>query len=179
MLASRIALGTALAASLGMGGIACAKDVQSEVAVGATVATKNVPFSVYLPLTHTAELEQFLRDVVNPSKSTYHQWLSPAQFKAAYGPSADSVAQVKAALAAAGMTVSAEHTRSLEVEGSAAAVQAMFAMPSPDGAPMFRPAMSAISRSKAMRQRLLSSRRSARMSSASNRMSTTASIRAS
>ncbi|MGB8843646.1 MAG: protease pro-enzyme activation domain-containing protein, partial [Aliidongia sp.] len=69
----------------------------------------------------------FLADSVNPAKpDTYHHWLTPAQFKAAYGPSASTVAQVKAELAAAGMTVTAEHTQDLEVTGSAQAVQSMF-----------------------------------------------------
>ncbi|MEI9982130.1 MAG: protease pro-enzyme activation domain-containing protein [Aliidongia sp.] len=128
MSVSRIALGVAVAASLGFAGVGAAAAAEKEVALGATTAAKTVRFSVYLPLTHTAELEQFLRDAANPSKPTYHQWLSPAQFKALYGPDAGAVAQAKAALAAAGMTVSAEHTRSLEVESSAASAQAMFGM---------------------------------------------------
>jgi subtilase family serine protease len=124
MLVSRIALGTALAVSLGM---ASANAAVTEVSVGAPAATTAVPFRVFFPLTNTAKLEQFLADSVNPAKpDTYHHWLTPAQFKAAYGPSASTVAQVKAELAAAGMTVTAEHTQDLEVTGPAQAVQSMF-----------------------------------------------------
>jgi subtilase family serine protease len=123
MFVSRIALGAALTVSLGLGSVGSAWALDKEIAVGAPAATKSVPFQVYFPLSHTAQLEQFLRDVVNPESSSYHHWLSPAQFKAAYGPDQNAVAQVKAALAAAGMTVKAEHTQSLEVEGAAAGVQ--------------------------------------------------------
>jgi len=102
---------------------------ENEIAVGAPAAAAEIPFSVHFPLTHTAQLERFLADVVDPSKpDVYHHWLSPAQFKAAYGPDQDAVAQVKAALAAAGMKVVAEHTQSLEVRGPASAVQSLFSV---------------------------------------------------
>ncbi|MEA2754118.1 MAG: hypothetical protein QOJ54_407 [Aliidongia sp.] len=124
MLVSRIALGAALATSLGM---ASANAAQPEVSVGAPAANTAVPFSVFFPLTNTAKLEQFLADSVNPAKpDVYHHWLTPAQFKAAYGPSPSSVAKIKAELAAAGMTVTAEHTQSLEVTGPAQTIQSMF-----------------------------------------------------
>jgi subtilase family serine protease len=124
MLVSRVALGAALALSLG---IESAGAATTETSLGATPATQSVPFQVYLPLTNTAKLDQFLADVVNPAKTdVYHHWLTPAQFKAAYGPSAASIATVKAELAKAGMTVTAEHTQSLEVAGPASAIESMF-----------------------------------------------------
>jgi subtilase family serine protease len=99
----------------------------SEISMGSPAATASIPFSVHFPLTHTAQLEQFLADVVDPTKpEVFHHWLTPAQFKAAYGPDRNAVAKVKAALAAAGMEVTAEHTQSLEVRGRAGAVQSMF-----------------------------------------------------
>src|SRR5271170_3883386 len=99
----------------------------SEISMGTPAATASIPFSVHFPLTHTAQLEQFLADVVDPTKpAVYHHWLTPAQFKAAYGPDPNAVAKVKAALIAAGMEVTAEHTQSLEVRGPASAVQSMF-----------------------------------------------------
>lgn len=124
MVVSRSAL---LGVLLGMGIAGTAIAAPAEISVGATAPATSVPFTVYFPLTHTAQLQQFLADVVDPTKpQTYHHWLTPAQFKAAYGPDPNAVAQVEAALAAAGMSVTAEHSQSLEVEGPASAVQAMF-----------------------------------------------------
>ncbi len=128
MSVSRIALGVAIAASLGVVGVSSAVAATKEVDVGATPAAKTVPFSVYLPLRNTAALNKFLHDVQDPKSASYHQWMTPAQFKAAYGPDATAVAQAKAALEAAGLKVTVEHTRSLEVEGSATSVQSAFSM---------------------------------------------------
>jgi subtilase family serine protease len=127
MLVSRLVLGIALATALGLASIGNARAAASEISMGSPAPATGVPFSVYFPLTHTAQLQQFLADVVDPTKpAVYHHWLTPAQFKAAYGADPNAVAQVKAALAAAGMAVTAEHTQSLEVQGPASAVQAMF-----------------------------------------------------
>ena len=84
-------------------------------------------FSVYLPLTHTDALEQLLRDQIDSSSTNYHHWLTPAQFKAQFGPSASDVAKVKAALQAGGYTVVDEKAQSLDIEGPVRAVEGMFA----------------------------------------------------
>ena len=128
MRASLTALTAALGIAVGLGSVGNATAMTKEVDLGRTPAVKSVPFTVYLPLRNKATLEQFLRDVQNPASGVYHHWLTPGQFKDAYGPDAASVAQAKAALAAAGFTVTAEHTRSLEVTGSAAAVQSAFSI---------------------------------------------------
>src|ERR1700677_2584246 len=83
-------------------------------------------FSIYLPLTHTDVLEQLLSNQTNPSSSSYHQWLTQAEFKAQFGPDGSDVAKVTAALLGAGFTVTAEHSQSLEVEGPVSAVNQMF-----------------------------------------------------
>jgi subtilase family serine protease len=85
-----------------------------------------VHFYVYLPLTHQEALEQLLSAQTDSTSPAYHQWLTPAQFKAQFGPSPADVAKVRAALQAAGFTVIAEHTQNLEVEGTVRAVEAMF-----------------------------------------------------
>ena len=123
MSVSRIALAAALAASLGMGS---AWAVTKEVDLGAPAAADSVPFTVYFKLTNVAQLEQLLHNQTDPSSSLYHHWLTPAQFKAQFGADPNAVAQVKAELAAAGMTVTAEHGQSLEFAGAAGAVQAKF-----------------------------------------------------
>jgi subtilase family serine protease len=83
-------------------------------------------FNVYLPLTHTDALAQLLSDQTEPTSSRYHQWLTPAQFKAQFGPNPSDVARVTAALLAEGFTITAEHTQSLEVQGPVLSVNRMF-----------------------------------------------------
>ncbi len=95
--------------------------------LGAADPTAVAHFNVYLPLTHQDTLEQLLRDQTDPASSSYHQWLTPAQFKTQFGPSRSDVAKVTAKLQAAGFTVVSEKTQSLEVEGPVWAVEKMFA----------------------------------------------------
>ena len=128
MSVSRIALGVAIAASLGVVAVSSAIAATNEVDVGATAAGKAVQFNVYLPLRNTNGLEKFLRDVQDPKSASYHHWMTPDQFKAAYGPDSATISQARAALEASGMKVIATHTRSLDVEGAASAVQSAFSM---------------------------------------------------
>jgi|GEM_PF-369278 subtilase family serine protease len=124
MAASRIALAAALAVLFGT---ASAGAAESEISAGPPAADKTVPFRVFFPLTNKAALEQFLADAVNPAKpDVYHHWLTPAQFKDAYGPAPSSVAAVEAELTRAGMTVTARHTQDLEVAGPAHSIESMF-----------------------------------------------------
>jgi subtilase family serine protease len=83
-------------------------------------------FSVYLPLTHTDQLEKLLQDQTDVTSSSYHKWLTPAQFKQQFGPSASDLAHVKSLLQAQGFTVVAEHTQNIEVEGPVSAVEKTF-----------------------------------------------------
>ncbi len=94
--------------------------------IGAADQNAVARFNVYLPLTHTDALEQLLSQQTDQSSPNYHQWLTPAQFKAQFGPSSSDVAKVTGALLAAGFTITAEHTQSLEVEGPVSAVEKMF-----------------------------------------------------
>src|SRR3569833_3577301 len=83
-------------------------------------------FSVYLPLTHTSALEQLLSEQTDSTSSHYHKWLTPAEFKQRFGPSQTAFASARASLESAGLTVVAEHTQSLTVQGSVAAVERLF-----------------------------------------------------
>jgi subtilase family serine protease len=83
-------------------------------------------FNVYLPLTHSAALEQLLQGQTDSTSPNYHQWLTPAQFKRQFGPSAADVARTKALLQAEGFTIVSEKTQSLEVEGAVSNVERMF-----------------------------------------------------
>lgn len=83
-------------------------------------------FNVYLPLTNRTALEQLLRDQTDSTSPKYHKWLTPAQFKAQFGPSRSDMAKVTAGLKAAGFTVVGEKTQNLEVEGSVSLVERTF-----------------------------------------------------
>jgi subtilase family serine protease len=83
-------------------------------------------FNVYLPLTNRTALEQLLRDQTDSTSPKYHQWLTPAKFKAQFGPSREDVAKVTAAMKAAGFTIVGEKTQNIEFEGSVAAIEKAF-----------------------------------------------------
>jgi subtilase family serine protease len=83
-------------------------------------------FSVYLPLTHTDQLETLLQAQTDATSPSYHQWLTPAQFKQQFGPSPSDMAHVKSMLQAQGFTIVAEHTQNIEVEGPVSAVETTF-----------------------------------------------------
>ena len=52
-----------------------------------------------------AGLEHLLGDLQDPASPRYHQWLTPEQFGAAFGPRPEEIAQVTSWLAGAGFTV--------------------------------------------------------------------------
>ncbi len=125
---TRLALATAacaLTAALApVGVMAAAND--------ATVLGKADPnsianFNVFLPLSHQDKLDALLSGLTDPQSASYHQFLTPAQFKAQFGPSRATIDQAKAILSAAGLTVTAEKTQSLSVQGPVAKVQKFLA----------------------------------------------------
>jgi subtilase family serine protease len=95
--------------------------------LGAADPSASTHFSIYFPLTNKAELEQLVTDQTNSSSPNFHKWLTPAEFKAKFGPKPAEIAKVKRRLESAGFTVTAEHTQSIEVEGSVGAVEKLFA----------------------------------------------------
>src|SRR5665213_3929868 len=66
-----------------------APQVQS---MGAADQNTVAHFSIYLPLTHTDALERLLQAQTDSTSSSYHHWLTPAQFKQQFGPSRADVA---------------------------------------------------------------------------------------
>jgi len=54
---------------------------------GRMPASQTMRFSVVLALRHAPELENFLRDVYDPSSSNYRHFLTPEEFTARFGPS--------------------------------------------------------------------------------------------
>ena len=91
--------------------------IEKDAVVAPATPTDPVGFEVYLPLRNQAALEALLKAQQTPGSPQFHQWLTPAQFGAQFGPSAASLANVKAALTAAGLTVTATHTQAVHVAG--------------------------------------------------------------
>jgi kumamolisin len=80
-------------------------------------------FALSLPLRNVGALNAFIASTVDPTSRTYRQFLTPAQFTAAYGPTADSVAQVTAFLAANGIAVGSVSSNRVLVTASATNAQ--------------------------------------------------------
>ena len=69
--------------------------------VVAIAPSASVDFEVFLPLRNKPALETLLKAQTTPGSASYHQWLTPAQFGAQFGPSAASFANVRAAVVSA------------------------------------------------------------------------------
>jgi subtilase family serine protease len=83
-------------------------------------------FNVFLPLTHTDALEKLLQAQTDSTSASYHQWLTPAQFKQQFGPKPADVARTKELLQSEGFTIVSEKTQSIEVEGPVANTERLF-----------------------------------------------------
>lgn len=102
--------------------------VEATSTVSAVSPSDTVKFEVYLPLRNSGVLDALLKAQQTPGSSDYHKWLSPAQFGAQFGPTAQAMADTAASLKAQGLTVTATHTRSLTVMGGADVVQRAFGL---------------------------------------------------
>ena len=94
--------------------------------LSAAAAAAPVTFDVKLPLRKSDELDALVAAQSDRNSPTYHHYLTTAQFKAAYGPTADTIATAIASLKAQGFTVSSEGAQLLHVSGSATAVSQAF-----------------------------------------------------
>ena len=105
---------------------------------GGAIDVGPAPSSQRLSLTLTlapseaqnASLDQFLAAVTTPSSASYHQWLTPRQFAASYGASADKIAAATAWLQARGLSVDAVSPSGmrLSVSGSLSQIEPAFAV---------------------------------------------------
>ena len=92
------------------------------------------PMQITLRLALTAEqsaaLDKLLADQINPASSSFHQWLTPAQYGASFGASDDQLSAITTWVQSQGLTVdsvSPSRTR-LTVSGTAAQIQTAFAL---------------------------------------------------
>jgi subtilase family serine protease len=65
-------------------------------------APSGVRIYVHLPLRNSTQLDQLIQQQSTKDSPQYHQWLTPAQFRASYGPTASSLVTVASALSAQG-----------------------------------------------------------------------------
>ena len=118
MTRNNLLLWTALATASAIAPAALAgPKIEAGAVVAPAAATDPVGIEVYLPLRNQAALNALLTAQQTPGSPQYHQWLTPAQFGAQFGPTAASLANVKAALTAAGLTVTATRAQSVHVTG--------------------------------------------------------------
>jgi subtilase family serine protease len=93
---------------------------------GAAPSSTKVDLDVYLTGRDPNGLAAYAAAVSNPKSSSYHQYLTPAQQNARFGPTAAQVSAVRSWLAGAGLKVTAATEQYLTATGNAAAVHAAF-----------------------------------------------------
>jgi subtilase family serine protease len=104
-------------------------DSAGTVEVGAPSAAAPVTAKVYLaPQGGLDALKASALAVSTPGSATYHQFVTPDQYRSQFGPTADEVATVESYLASAGLAVTGVETsnRYIAVAGTVAAAQQAF-----------------------------------------------------
>jgi fibronectin type 3 domain-containing protein len=96
--------------------------------LGVVASSQPMALALVLPIRNEDELSATLRDLYSPTSPSYHQFLSPAQFTADYGPTAEQYAAVEQFAKANGLTVTGTHSNRLvlDVAGSAGAFEKAF-----------------------------------------------------
>jgi subtilase family serine protease len=108
--------------SFGLSSALSANAQRKATVVSEVTASESVTFELYIPLSNKAALEQLLADQQTATSAQYHQWLTPAQIQARFGPSAATLAAVTQEQVAYGLTVKQVSPQLLQVTGPAAAV---------------------------------------------------------
>lgn len=103
--------------------------IAREAAQGAPLdGNTELTLSVAMPLRNAEALEQTLLDLYDPNSAQYGKYLSPSEFAARHHPTADEVAEVRAALVERGLSPEQKaHGCLLMVHGRAADVEDAFA----------------------------------------------------
>jgi subtilase family serine protease len=100
--------------------------VENAVVDATAPAEQAVQFNIYLPLRDRAGAEELLTQLHTQGSALFHQWLTPEQFNERFGPQANTVSAITRELAGHGLQITAVHTHSLSVSGTAAAVKSAF-----------------------------------------------------
>jgi kumamolisin len=97
--------------------------------IGSTDPSKVMDFSVVLRLAHAAEMQQFLRDVNDPTSPDYRNFLSAEQFGERFGLPAAEIERIRGELAGAGFDVRAVFPQrtGISLAGPVGAIDEFFA----------------------------------------------------
>jgi len=95
---------------------------------GEMPATKDIKLAIGLPLRNEAALDDLLRQIYDPASPKFHQYLTPEQFTAQFGPTAQDYQAVIDFAQASGLTVTGMHRNRvvLDVSGSVADIERVF-----------------------------------------------------
>jgi subtilase family serine protease len=88
--------------------------------------SQHVDFVLKLPLRNTAELDALIHAQSSAASPLYHHFLSAAQFRTSFGPTAVTFAKAEAALRSLGLTITGVESQMLLVRGNAAMVGSAF-----------------------------------------------------
>ncbi len=97
--------------------------------VGSIPNDQRKGFVVYLKLRQSDQLDAQIAAVTDPASANYGSYLSPADFRAQYAPTADDVAAIRAWLTQAGFTVSShvpQNNRWVAATGTVAQIEGAF-----------------------------------------------------
>jgi subtilase family serine protease len=94
--------------------------------MAAAAPSERANFELYFPPRDRAGLQALIEAQNRPDSPIYHQFLTPQQFARSFGPTAATLAQVTAELAARGLRVTEHRGQMLQVAGTAAAVESLF-----------------------------------------------------
>ena len=89
-------------------------------------AAGSVDFIVHLPLRNANELDALIHNQGSTSSPLYHHFLTPAQFRASFGPTAATMNAAAAALQRRGFTITKADSQLLHVRGTSLAVHSAF-----------------------------------------------------
>jgi subtilase family serine protease len=92
-------------------------------ALGATPAASRVGFGLLLNMRNADKAEATLQSVSDPDSANYGNWLTDAQFRAQFAPSASDVSAVQKWLRAQGFSVDKTLTSGMYIEASGSAAQ--------------------------------------------------------
>ncbi|MGA2245043.1 MAG: protease pro-enzyme activation domain-containing protein [Verrucomicrobiota bacterium] len=88
--------------------------------VGRLAATNRLRLAVGLPLHNQQQLDATLQELHDPASSHYHQWLTPEQFTASFGPTEQEYRSVVDYLETHGLKVEAKYSNRVLVSASGA-----------------------------------------------------------
>jgi subtilase family serine protease len=96
--------------------------------VGHLPGAQRMSLAISLPLRNQAELDDLLQQIYDPQSSSYHHYMSVAEFTARFGPAESDYAAAQGFAKANGLAVidTAENRMVLDVEGPAANIESAF-----------------------------------------------------